>query len=72
LDAELPGANIAKFIRTVKEDIIFGRPCVFLLTDNDYPFQADLVFEKPLDLLRLRAAIDGFEHQHQIGVAVIA
>jgi len=70
LDGELPGVNVNKFIRTVKEDPFFGRPCVFLLTDSDYPAQADVILRKPLDINKLREAIEGFERQ--IGVPVTA
>jgi len=34
LDAELPGVDISRFIRTVKEDPMFGKPYIFLLTDG--------------------------------------
>jgi excisionase family DNA binding protein len=60
LDAELPGADISRFIRTVKEDHAFGKPCIFLLTNGDSPFQADLVLTKPPDLNKLKAAMKGF------------
>jgi excisionase family DNA binding protein len=70
LDAELPGVDIPTFIHTVKEDPFFGRPCVFLLTDSDSPAHADVVLKKPLDLSRLRTAVDGFERQ--IGVPITA
>jgi len=70
LDAELPGVNISKFVHTVKEDPLFGRPCVLLLTDSSSPAQADVVLEKPLDLGKLKAVIDGFERQ--IGVSFTA
>ena len=70
LDADLPGVEIAKFVHTVKEDTFFGRPCVFLLSDGDDSAQADVVFAKPLDLGRMKAAVDGFERQ--IGVQITA
>jgi len=70
LDAELPGVDISKFTRMIKEDPFFGRPCVFLLTNSDSPTHADVVLAKPLDLSKLRTAIDGFERQ--IGVPVTA
>ena len=69
LDAELPGVDISKFVHMIKEDPFFGRPCVFLLTE-DASAQADVILEKPLDLGKLKAAIDGFERQ--IGVPVTA
>ena len=70
VDAELPGANIPKFVRMVKEDLSFGKPCILLLTNGEAPAQADLVLAKPLDLNELKAAMKGFERQ--IGVAVTA
>ena len=69
LDAGLPGVDIAKFVQMVKEDPFFGRPCIFLLT-NDASAQADVVLRKPLDLNQLKTAIDNFERQ--IGVQVTA
>jgi excisionase family DNA binding protein len=69
LDADLPGVEISKFVSMVKEDTFFGRPCVFLLTNDAYE-QADVVLEKPLDLGKLKAAINGFERQ--IGIPVTA
>ena len=70
LDADLPGVEIPKFVRTVKEDPFFGRPCVFLLSNSDPPAQVDVVLAKPLDLGKFRAAVEGFERQ--IGVPITA
>ena len=64
LDAELPGVDVYRFTQTVKNDPIFGRPCIFLLTsDGNSAVQADLVLGKPPDLSRLEAAVRAFERQ---------
>jgi len=70
LDTGLHGVNISKFISTVKEDPVFGRPYIFLLTDGGYQQndpsefkQADYVFSKPLDYGKLLEAIKTLEKQ---------
>lgn len=74
LDAELPGADLFKFIRTVKEDPFFGKPHIFLMTGNNSllrdagpaepeKWRADAVFAKPLDMARFAAVFRGFERQ---------
>ena len=86
LDAELPGVDICRFIRTVKEDPSFGKPYIFLLTgskraeacppgsggdsDESRRFEADVVLDKPLDLNALEAAIRAVERQ--LETAIIA
>jgi len=39
LDTELPGADISKFITTVKDDSFFGKPNVIFLTDGSLNIQ---------------------------------
>jgi len=76
LDADLPGVDIFRFIQTVKEDPVFGRPCIFLLTGDhgtevhkaEGTFQADLLFTKPLDLGKLEAVMKGFEKQFDTAI----
>ena len=69
LDAGLPGVDISKFIRTVKDDPFFGKPYILLLTDGSPDNQgidskrADAVLSKPLDLGKLEAAIRVLERQ---------
>ncbi|MCL2092944.1 MAG: helix-turn-helix domain-containing protein [Treponema sp.] len=74
LDAELPGVDIGKFVTVIKEDPIFGKPHVFLVSDgspgpagsepNDIRFQkADVILKKPLDLAKLEAALRVLEKQ---------
>ena len=68
LDTGLPGVDFNKFIQTVKEDLSFGKPFIFLLTDglgaeNSSSIQADLVFTKPLDLASLETQMRDFERQ---------
>jgi len=67
LDAELPGADISKIVRIIKEDPFFGRPYVLLLTDGRFSaltgHLADAVLNKPLDLSKLATVIRGIEKQ---------
>ena len=84
LDTALSGVDIFQFIRTVKDDPAFGKPYVFLLTDDSSYFKtgsgdysgelkqthADMVLDKPLDLGKLEAAIKSLERQ--IDTAIIA
>ena len=67
LDADLPGADVYKFIQTVKDDPSFGKPFVFLLItaghESQYSVHADLLLTKPLDLARLEAVLRDFEKQ---------
>ena len=82
LDTELPGIDISGFIHSVKSDPAFGKPYIFLLTeqgssgqadtktDDFYCKEADAVLAKPLDLGKLDAMIRGLEKQ--LDQAVIA
>ena len=68
LDAELPGVDISRFIQTVKGDLVFGKPYIFLLSDgqitgDSLPVQADLLLTKPFDVSQLEAAMKGFVKQ---------
>jgi len=75
LDGELSGVDISKFISTLKEDPVFGKPCVLLLTEKteaenqtgrgSFP---DAVFAKPLDMEKLEAVIKGLEKQLDVAV----
>jgi excisionase family DNA binding protein len=68
LDAELPGTEISRFISIVKEDSVFGKPFVFLLSTGQRAeagayAQADAVFTKPLDLSKFKATLRSIEKQ---------
>jgi len=73
LDAELAGVEIPRFLRTVKEDPVFGKPYIFLLGNNQRiegssPYLADLHLAKPLDLGKLEAAVKNLEKQAETAV----
>ena len=68
LDTELSGVDTARFIHTVKEDPFFGKPNVFLLTNDSSVIQADAVFSKPLDLSKLEAVMKDLEKQLDMAV----
>ena len=66
LDAELHGVDISKFIHTVKNDLVFGKPYISLLVSGHLVeafshMQADLVLNKPLELERLEMAVRSLE-----------
>jgi excisionase family DNA binding protein len=63
LDAELPGVDISKFVETVKNDLVFGKPCIFLMANSSPPIEADLILTKPPDFEKLEAAVRGMEKQ---------
>jgi len=68
LDAELPGVDISRFIHTVKEEPLFGKPYIILFTDGTYQNQndlrhADVVLAKPLDLGELETTMKTLEKQ---------
>ena len=70
LDAELPGVDISRFIRTVKNDPFFGKPYILLLTGSVNTVEsgyghghADAVLTKPLDIGKLEAVIRSLEKQ---------
>jgi excisionase family DNA binding protein len=63
LDTGLPGVDISRFISILKEDSVFGKPYIFLLTSGSTHVQADAVFTKPLDFGRLEATIRGLDRQ---------
>jgi len=71
LDAELPGGvDVSRFIQTVKEDPLFGKPFIFLLTGSqEIESQADMVSPKPLDLGLLETVIMDFEKQTSVASA---
>ena len=71
LDAELPGGvDVSRFIQTVKEDPLFGKPFIFLLTGSqEIESQADMVSSKPLDLGLLETVIMDFEKQTSVASA---
>ena len=75
LDAELPGVDTSKFIHTVRNDPVFGRPHVMLLTNSNHYSQdpselnrPDIVFTKPLEPRKLAEAIKGLEKQLESAV----
>ena len=63
LDDELSGVDISRFIHTAKNDPLFGKPYIFLLTNDSSPVMADLKLTKPLDLSQLETAMKGLEKQ---------
>ncbi|WP_245535044.1 helix-turn-helix domain-containing protein [Leadbettera azotonutricia] len=67
LDAALPGVDPSKLIRTVKEEVVFGKPFVFVMgtPGASIPDTADASFAKPPDLSKLAETIVSLEKQQQ-------
>ncbi|MCL2318937.1 MAG: helix-turn-helix domain-containing protein [Treponema sp.] len=77
LDTDLEGADIARVITTVKDEPIFGKPYIFLLTDSSSFVQenhgkgansaetsrADVLFTRPLDMGKFETAVRTLERQ---------
>jgi len=74
LDTELPGVDISKFIRTAKEDPVFGKPYIIILTSESSheSWHADVELAKPLDLGKLEASLRTLERQLKLNTAVTA
>ena len=63
LDDELSGVDILRFIHTVKNDPFFGKPYVFLFSNESPSIMVDLILTKPLDLSQLVTTMRGLEKQ---------
>ena len=68
LDAELSGVDISRFIKTVKEDPVFGRPYIFILTNNNLHYEADIQLSNPPDFGKLESALRDFEKQLDLSI----
>jgi len=68
LDESLPGVDISRFINTIREDPVFGRPYIFLLTNGKSSYDADLLLTSPLDLTKVEAVIRDVEKQSDAAV----
>ena len=66
LDAELPGDATLEFLNTVKEDAFFGKPYIFLMTNNQgsedpSTLRADMIVSRPPDIKKIEAVIKSME-----------
>jgi len=68
LDENLSGVDISRFIQTIREDPVFGRPYIFLLTNGKSSYDADLVLTSPIDLTKIEAVIREVEKQSDAAV----
>jgi excisionase family DNA binding protein len=77
LDGELPGVDISRLIKTVKEDPAFGKPYVFIMSENGANSgssrggaeKADGFFSRPPDSNRLAETIKGLEKHIEAAVS---
>jgi excisionase family DNA binding protein len=68
LDEDLSGVDISRFIQTLKEDPVFGKPYILLLVNGSSAFHADLILTKPLDLTKLEPVLKDTEKQNYAAV----
>jgi two-component system, OmpR family, response regulator len=68
LDEGLPGVDISRFIQTIREDPVFGKPYIFLLTNGESSYDADLLLTLPLDLTKIEAVLKDVEKQNDAAV----
>jgi excisionase family DNA binding protein len=64
LDEDLSGVDISRFIQTLREDPVFGRPYIILLVSGDSAFQANLLLTKPIDITKLETVLKDVEKQN--------
>jgi len=68
LDEGLPGVDISRFIQTLREDPVFGKPYIFLLTNGESSHDADLLLTLPLDFTKIEAVFRDIEKPNDIAV----
>jgi len=68
LDENLPGVDIPRFIQTLRDDPVFGKPYIFLLTNGNSFYNADLMLTFPIDLTKLEAILKDVEKQNDAAV----
>jgi len=68
LDENLPGVDIPRFIQTLKDDPVFGKPYILLLTNGNSSYNADLLLTFPIDMNKLEAVLRDVEKQNDAAV----
>jgi len=68
LDEGLPGVSISRFIQTIREDPVFGKPYIFLLVNGESSYEADLLLTLPPDFTKIEAILRDTEKQNDIAV----
>jgi len=68
LDENLPGVDIPRFIQTLRDDPVFGKPYIFLLTNGNSSCNADLLLTLPIDMSKLEAVLRDVERQNDVAV----
>jgi len=68
VDEGLPGIDISRFIQTIRDDPVFGKPYIFLLTNGESSYDADLLLTLPLDLIKIEAVLKDVEKQNDVAV----
>jgi two-component system, OmpR family, response regulator len=68
LDEDMSGVDISRFIQTLKEDPVFGKPYIFLLTNGKSSYGADLLLTPPIDLIKIEAVLREVEKQNDAAV----
>jgi len=68
LDEGLPGVDISRFIHTTREDPLFGKPYIFLLTNGQSSYDVDLMLTNPIDFTKIEAVLKDVEKQNDAAV----
>jgi excisionase family DNA binding protein len=68
LDEDLSGVDIPRFIQTLRDDPVFGKPYIFLLTNGQSSYNADLLLTHPSDLTKLESVLRDVERQNDLAV----
>jgi excisionase family DNA binding protein len=70
LDRNLPGVDIPRLVKTVKEDIAFGKPFVLIMsTDSGKVERADKIFPCPPEWNQIVETIKGLEKNIELAVS---
>jgi len=68
LDENLPGVDIPRFIQTLRDDPVFGKPYIFILTNGESSYDADLLLTFPIDVNKLEGFLRDGERQNDAAV----
>jgi DNA-binding response OmpR family regulator len=68
LDENLSGVDIPRFIQTLRDDPVFGKPYIFVLTNGLLSYNSDLLLTLPIDMNKLEAVLKDVEKQNDAAV----
>jgi len=68
LDESFTGVDISKFIQTIREDPVFGKPYIILLASGKSTYDADLLLTLPIDFSKIETVLKDVEKQNDAAV----